>query len=103
MDEKLRLELADLLTALSDDALEEEVFRSRLLALAEGGKDPMLELAQDEADEYFRLFHRTNLLGRRVSPDPYELGSGRDSLRTIARALREEWPLDKTKKALRWI
>jgi hypothetical protein len=93
--------IARLLTQLASGDIDEQAFRLQMSQLVGTSDDPLLELAEDEADEYLRVLGRLTIFGKPMRPDPREVESGKDTLLLIARALEESWSLKQVRQALR--
>jgi hypothetical protein len=98
-----RIVVARLLKQLAEDQIDEGAFRDQMSQVAKSSDDPVIELAQDEADEYLRTFEDLTIFGRQRSPDPYQVSSGKESLLIIVRGIEESWPLKRILDALRWV
>jgi hypothetical protein len=103
MENSYRAKVADLLLQLLEGSVTDDEFRTRLRLETEGQTDPIVGIAEDEAEDYLRAFQRLSLFRRRpIPPDPDEVASRADSLRVVARALREGWSVKQLTKTLRW-
>jgi hypothetical protein len=103
MEHSSRVKVADLLLQLVEGSIRDDDFREQLRLATVGQTDEILALAEDEAEDYLRTLHRLSLFRRRpVPPDPAEVAGRAESLRAVARALREGWPIEKLNQELRW-
>ena|SRR5689334_15965911 len=96
-----RTELADLLDQLVQGAISPGDFRTALAVQYGNLDDELIVIALDEAADYLRAFERLSLFGRPLPPDPEEVAEREQSLRIIARALREQWSAKELNRQLR--
>ena len=103
MEENQRRRLAHLLNGVADGSINKEDYLKEKSWFTDVN-DPILDLIEDEVDDYWRNFEMLSLIRKKpVKPDSYQVTAARDTLRTLARALTENWTIQKIDEALRWI
>jgi len=103
MNDTEKKQVAKLLTDAVDGKISEPDFWVEMERSFRTFDDPLVALAFEEAHHFWGNFHERNLFLIKTRPDPLQLSQGKETLRTLARAIQEGWSVEKTEEALRRI
>jgi len=99
MEDAVRIEVADCLERLADQAAWNPELWQRCQDLVKANWDnELLEYVYDDIVHYSGEFHSRNIFGFRVKPDRYQMRRYRQEFRDIATALRSHMSLGDAKK-----
>lgn len=92
---------AKLLRDVAADRINRDEFSREIAKIPLNPHDSLVELAEDEVDDYLRNFEMLNLLGKPVKPDPIQVADGRKTLTILAEAFEKNWGLSEVEKIIR--